>query len=78
MSGSTKRPSLRRTPQPQPIKAEALLSALPHPLLVIGEGLRVDYVNAAAEDFFQMSASVLCRRCLTDVVAFGSPLIALV
>jgi two-component system nitrogen regulation sensor histidine kinase GlnL len=25
-----------------------------------------------------MSASVLCRRCLTDVVAFGSPLIALV
>jgi two-component system nitrogen regulation sensor histidine kinase GlnL len=69
---------LRRTPQPQPIEADALLSALPHPLLVIGEGLRVGYVNAAAEDFFQMSASVLCRRCLTDVVAFGSPLITLV
>ena len=56
----------------------ALLSALPHPLLVIGPGLRIDYVNVAAEDFFQMSAGVLCRRALTDVVAFGSPLIALV
>jgi two-component system nitrogen regulation sensor histidine kinase GlnL len=78
LSGSTKRPSIRRNFQPQPIKAEALLSALPHPLLVIGGGLKVEYVNAATEDFFQMSASVLCRRCLTDVVAFGSPLIALV
>ncbi len=78
MSGSTKRPSIRRNFQPQPIKAEALLSALPHPLLVIGGELKVEYVNAATEDFFQMSASVLCRRCLTDVVAFGSPLIALV
>ncbi len=78
MSGSTKRPSIRRNFQRQPIKAEALLSALPHPLLVIGGGLKVEYVNAATEDFFQMSASVLCRRRLTDVVAFGSPLIALV
>jgi two-component system nitrogen regulation sensor histidine kinase GlnL len=78
LSGSTKRPSIRRNFQPQPIKAEALLSALPHPLLVIGGGLKVEYVNAATEDFFQMSASVLCRRRLTDVVAFGSPLIALV
>jgi two-component system nitrogen regulation sensor histidine kinase GlnL len=55
-----------------------LLGGLPHPLLVIGEELKIDYVNTAAEDFFQMSASVLCRRSLTDVVAFGSPLIALV
>jgi two-component system nitrogen regulation sensor histidine kinase GlnL len=46
--------------------------------LVIGEGLKIDYVNAAGEDFFQMSTSVLCKRALTDVVAFGSPLIALV
>ena len=78
MSGSTKRPSLRRSPQPLQIQAEALLGALPHPLLVIGQGLKIDYVNTAAEDFFQMSAAVLCRRQVTDVVAFGSPLIALV
>ncbi|MGE3529519.1 MAG: PAS domain-containing protein [Methyloceanibacter sp.] len=56
----------------------ALLGALPHPLLVIGDNLAIDYANTAAEDFFQMSVSVLCRRSLTDVVPFGSPLIALV
>jgi two-component system, NtrC family, nitrogen regulation sensor histidine kinase GlnL len=61
-----------------PIPAEAMLSALPHPLLVIGEGLKIQYVNTAAEDFFQMSSSVLCRHSLTEIVAFGSPLLALV
>jgi two-component system nitrogen regulation sensor histidine kinase GlnL len=61
-----------------PIPAEAMLSALPHPLLVIGEGLKIHYVNTAAEDFFQMSSSVLCRHSLTEIVAFGSPLLALV
>jgi two-component system nitrogen regulation sensor histidine kinase GlnL len=60
------------------IPAEALLTALPHPVLVIGDGLRIEYVNTAGEDFFQMSAAVLCKRKLGDVVAFGSPLIALV
>ncbi len=78
MSGPTKKTTARRQAEPAPIEADALLSALPHPLLVIGGGLRIDYVNSAAEDFFQMSAGVLCRRLLTDVVAFGSPLIALV
>jgi len=78
LSGSTKKPNTRRVSQSQPIEAEALLGALPHPLLVIGEGLTIVYANIATEDFFGMSASVLCRRALTDVVAFGSPLIALV
>jgi len=75
---STKKPGARSSSHPASIPAEALLSALPHPLLLIGEGLRIETVNTAAEDFFQMSAAVLCRRKLTDVVAFGSPLIALV
>ena len=57
---------------------EALVEALPHPLLVIGKGLTIDYVNSAAEDFFQMSSSMMCRHSLPDVVAFGCPLIALV
>ncbi len=77
MSVTTKKPGLRRNSQ-SPIHAEALLGALPHPLLVIGEGLTIEYANTAAEDFFQMSADVLCRRTLTELVAFGSPLIALV
>ncbi len=60
------------------ILCDALVDALPHPLLVIGKGLSIDYANTAAEDFFQMSAGLLCRHSLPDVVAFGCPLIALV
>jgi two-component system nitrogen regulation sensor histidine kinase GlnL len=78
LSAPTKKHALRRFVQPTVILTEALLNGLPHPLLLIGAGLRIEYVNTAAEDFFQMSAAVLCRRQLTDVVAFGSPLIALV
>ena len=78
MSASTKKPNARRVRDAQPVPTEALLGALPHPLLVIGEGLTIEYANLAAEDFFQMSAGVLCRRALTEIIAFGSPLIALV
>jgi len=77
LSGSTKKSNQRRASKSF-VQTEALLGALPHPLLVIGERLTIEYANTAAEDFFQMSAGVLCRRALTDVVAFGSPLIALV
>jgi len=75
---STKEPSPRRKAEAPSIPCEALLDALPHPLLVIGKKLAIEYANTAAEDFFQMSAGVLCRHTLPDVVAFGSPLIALV
>ncbi|HEY9520114.1 MAG TPA: two-component sensor histidine kinase, partial [Methyloceanibacter sp.] len=78
MSASSKKPGARRLVQSAQFPSEALLNALPHPLLLIGEELRIEYVNTPAEDFLRMSAAVLCRRKLTDVVAFGSPLIALV
>lgn len=74
------------TPQPhQPQEPEggagvfmALFNALPHPVLMLGEEDRIEYANAAAEDFFQASAPYLCRRSLDDMIAFGSPLLALV
>jgi two-component system nitrogen regulation sensor histidine kinase GlnL len=78
LSASTRKTSARRPVQAALIPTDALLSALPHPVLLIGEALNIEYVNTAGEDFFQMSASVLCKRKLTDIVAFGSPLIALV
>jgi two-component system nitrogen regulation sensor histidine kinase GlnL len=78
LSASTKRPSSRRNAPSSPIQADALLDVLPHPMLVIGKENAIEYANTAAEDFFQMSAGVLCRHSLTDVVPFGSPLIALV
>lgn len=78
LSATNKKQGTRRHSQSPLIPPEALLSALPHPLLVIGPGLRIAYANDAAEDFFQMSAAALGRHALNDVVAFGSPLIALV
>lgn len=78
MSPVTKKPGPRRKEQTRGVPCEALLDGLPHPLLVIGQDHAITYVNTAAEDFFQMSAGVLCRSTLPDVVAFGSPLVALV
>lgn len=78
MSVTTKTSSRGRQAGAPSIPSDALLGALPHPLLVIGNSLAIEYANTAAEDFFQMSAGVLCRHGLPDVVAFGSPLIALV
>jgi two-component system, NtrC family, nitrogen regulation sensor histidine kinase GlnL len=78
LSATNKKQTTRRPSQPPMIPPEALLGALPHPLLVIGPDLRIAYANDAAEDFFQMSATVLARHTLGEVVAFGSPLLALV
>jgi two-component system nitrogen regulation sensor histidine kinase GlnL len=49
---------------------EPLLNALPHPVLV-------EFANASAEDFFQISAPMMRRHGLESMVAFGSPLVAL-
>lgn len=54
------------------------LNVLPMPVLVIGEGHGILYANTAAEDFFQASALVLKRQRLDDLIAFGSPVLALV
>ncbi len=58
--------------------AEHLLEALPHPVLLLGEGNVIQYANAPAENFFQASATLLQRQTLDDIVAFGSPLLALI
>lgn len=67
-----------RTRGSQPGVSDHLLNALPHPVLVVGPEKRILFANSAAEDFFQMSASVLLRQALDDIVSFGSPLLALV
>ena len=55
-----------------------LLSALPHPILVLGTGNAILYANAAAEAFFQISFTHLERLTLDDLTGFGSPINALV
>jgi two-component system nitrogen regulation sensor histidine kinase GlnL len=57
--------------------AEAVLNALPHPVILVAADGRIVDANAAAEAFFEASVSMLRRHLLRDVVPFGSPLLAL-
>ena len=58
--------------------AEALLSALPGPLVALDSHDRFRFANPAAEQFFGGGADWLTRRALEDVVPGDSPLVALV
>lgn len=58
--------------------AEAVINALPMPVIVIAPDGRVVDANAAAEAFFESSVSMLKRHQLPDIVPFGSPLLSLV
>jgi two-component system nitrogen regulation sensor histidine kinase GlnL len=58
--------------------SEAVLNALPHPVVTVApDGHLVD-ANVAAESFFQVGAPVLRRHRLKEFVPFGSPLLALI
>ncbi|MFQ5939014.1 MAG: nitrogen regulation protein NR(II) [Alphaproteobacteria bacterium] len=59
------------------VDAGAVLNALAGPVLVIGPGDRVGYVNMAAEQFFDTSAANLRGRPLRDLIPADSPLFAL-
>lgn len=58
--------------------AAAILNALPLPVLTIGPDEHILHVNHAAEAFFDVSARLLQRGRLRDVIPFSSPIIALV
>jgi two-component system nitrogen regulation sensor histidine kinase GlnL len=77
MSAEPARERVGATPR-RHIEHDLLLAALPHPILVLGEDDRVLYANAAAESFFSLSQGVLKRQKLADIIAFSSPLGALV
>ena len=62
----------------RPGLGDSLVNALPHPILLIGFGGEIEYVNPAAEQFFSMSAPLLKRQRLAKLVPFGSPLLAIV
>ncbi len=62
----------------RPIEHDLLLSALPHPILVLGENDRIVYANQAAEIFTGSSHAVLKRQTLAEIIAFGCPVLALV
>ncbi len=62
----------------RPVEHDLLLTALPHPILVLGEDNRIVYANSAAEAFLSTGIALLKRVRLDEVVGFGCPLLALV
>jgi len=57
---------------------ETVLNALPDPILIIGVGNRIDYVNAAAEQFLQASIGYLKGKALQEMIPADSPLFTLI
>ena len=65
--------------EPLPVTpADAVLNALPHPVIVVAADGKIADANAAAEAFFEVSLPLLRRHSLREVVPFGSPLLVLV
>ncbi|MEN3930842.1 ATP-binding protein [Microvirga sp. W0021] len=58
--------------------ANDILTALPLPVVLLGEHNEILYANSAAETFFAVSAKVMLRQTLSDLVPFGSPVFTLV
>ncbi len=58
--------------------ADAVLHALPHPVIMVSPDGKIADANVAAEQFFEASIPVLRRHMLRDLVPFGSPLLTLV
>jgi two-component system nitrogen regulation sensor histidine kinase GlnL len=58
--------------------SDALLNALPHPVIVVSSDGRIADANVAAEQFFEASMAMLRRHALRDLVPFGSPLLPLI
>src|ERR1700737_202543 len=61
-----------------PESAQAILNAVPMPILCISPDDGVSYANLAAESFFELSIPILRRQKLTELFAFDSPVVGLV
>ena len=69
-------------PRPMPTlpsgTSDAVLDALPHPVVMVSADGTIANANAAAESFFEASVTLLRRHTLRELVPFGSPLLSLV
>ncbi|MBL8780305.1 MAG: PAS domain-containing protein [Alphaproteobacteria bacterium] len=64
-------------PAPPLALNDALLAAMPHPLVGVDAKGMIIYANPPAEQFLDMSASMLKRQSLPGMLPFGSPVLAL-
>src|SRR5436190_8359690 len=61
-----------------PSDGEAILNALPNPVLLVAPDGKIIDANIAAESFFEISNQLLQRQSLKELIPFGSPLLQLV
>src|SRR3984885_580524 len=61
-----------------PSDSDAILNALPNPVLLVAPDGKIVDANMAAESFFEISTQFLQRQSLKELVPFGSPLLALI
>jgi two-component system nitrogen regulation sensor histidine kinase GlnL len=64
-------------PLPPPPLTDALLAAVPHPLVGVDAKGMIVFANPPAEQFLDMSAAMLKRQSLPGMLPFGSPVLAL-
>lgn len=57
---------------------KAMMSALPHTVIMVDADGYIAAANDMAEVFFQLSQNVLARQKLANLLPFGSPVLALV
>ena len=57
---------------------DAIVNALPLPVVVVASDGKIVDANVAAEAFFDVSVPVLKRHSLRELIPFGSPLLSLV
>ena len=58
--------------------ADAVLHALPHPVIMVSSDGKIADANVAAEQFFEASIPVLRRHMVGELVPFDSPLLTLI
>ncbi len=58
--------------------ADEILNALQLPILLVGKENTILYANSGAEAFFSISARLMKKQTLADILPFGSPVLALV
>lgn len=61
-----------------PGSPDAIVNALPLPVVVVASDGKIVDANVAAEAFFEVSVPVLKRHLLRELIPFGSPLLSLV
>jgi len=59
----------------RPIAPGQIAAAMPMPVLLIGRGARILFVNPAAEQFFETGEGTLLKQTLTEIVPYGSAIL---